>query len=124
MTNNERRSREMYRKRSRSFLRKADQLARYTHAEVYVVICRNGRFSVYNSTRNSEWPLHQQDLINASTSEHLGPEDFDGKSEKKEKAKPETESKKRGKGAPNSKVVAGRVKAQKVFLIPHPVRPM
>ena len=45
-----------FRKRSRTVIRKAHELAAGYGAQVYVVVQFNGKFQTYNSVEGEQWP--------------------------------------------------------------------
>ena len=55
--------RERFRKRRLNFTRKAWELAKICHADVYVVVRRHEKYYTYNSTSKSTWPPSDKDLV-------------------------------------------------------------
>jgi len=44
-------------------MKKADQLARLCHADVALIISRNGRYYTYRSTDHERWPLPMSEIV-------------------------------------------------------------
>lgn len=44
-------------------MKKADQLARLCHADVALIICRNGRYYTYRSTDYERWPPPMSEIV-------------------------------------------------------------
>lgn len=44
-------------------MKKADQLARLCHAEVALIIRRNGRYYTYRSTDHEQWPPTRSEIV-------------------------------------------------------------
>lgn len=56
-----------FRRRSRTFMKKAHELGASCGAKVYVVVNFNGQFHVYNSTEASPWwPPSQRQIVSAA----------------------------------------------------------
>jgi len=53
---------EQFRRRTKSLLKKADELKRLCGAEVYLVIRRGGKFYTYSSLENS-WPPSPETIV-------------------------------------------------------------
>ena len=57
---------EKFRKRSRNLIKKADQLAAATNTDVYLVLLREAKYTVFSSTTRADWPPTQDDLVSIS----------------------------------------------------------
>ncbi len=44
-------------------MKKADQLARLCHADLTLIIRKNGRYYIYRSTDHDQWPPTMSDII-------------------------------------------------------------
>jgi hypothetical protein len=44
-------------------MKKADQLARFCHADVAVIIRRNARYYTYRSTDHEQWPPPRSGIV-------------------------------------------------------------
>ena len=54
---------QQFSRRKPSLMRKADQLARLYHADVALVIRRNGRYYTYRSIDNDRWPPTIEEIV-------------------------------------------------------------
>ena len=45
-------------------MKKADQLARLYHADVILIIRRNGKYYIYRSTDHDRWPPIMSEIVN------------------------------------------------------------
>ncbi len=58
--------REKVRKRTKSFLKKINELTQIANAKIYFVIDRNERYQIYKSIDQLKWSLSKQEMINHS----------------------------------------------------------
>jgi hypothetical protein len=56
--------REKARKRTKSLLKKMNELAQIADAKIYFVIDRNERYQIYKSTDQPGWPPSEQEMVN------------------------------------------------------------
>ena len=52
-----------FRKRNRTFIRKADELARIPGAKVYTVVLYHGQTHVYTSHSDKAWPPSREEIV-------------------------------------------------------------
>ncbi len=58
---------EKFRKRKRSLVNKADQLAKLCQADVYLVVSRENQYITYSSTEKAGWPPSKDELVGNSS---------------------------------------------------------
>lgn len=58
-----RRLTERFRRRRATFIKKAEQMRVDFDAQMYVVICRAGKFYTYNSLAGPNWPPPATDIV-------------------------------------------------------------
>ena len=58
---------EKFRKRKRSLMNKADQLAKLCQADVYLVVSRENQHVTYSSTEKAGWPPSKDELVGNSS---------------------------------------------------------
>lgn len=51
--------------RRSNLIKKADQLARLCHADVALIIRRNGRYYTYRSTDHEQWPPIRSGIVSS-----------------------------------------------------------
>ena len=56
-------ARDKYRKRRRTCIKKAHELAIRCSADVYLAVCKGGKFFIYKSTDRQGWPPAHNDLV-------------------------------------------------------------
>ena len=57
---------EKFRKRKESLFRKCDELRIHCQADVYILVCRNGKYFVYKSTDHPSWPPSPEQIVSLS----------------------------------------------------------
>ena len=55
---------EKFRKRKNNILKKGDELRLLCGADVYILLCRKGRYYIYNSTNQPSWPPPPEKIVN------------------------------------------------------------
>ena len=55
--------RDDFRRRNRTFIKKADGLAKISGAKVYVVVLFHGQFYTYTSHCNEAWPPSRHEIV-------------------------------------------------------------
>ncbi|KAL8800946.1 MAG: hypothetical protein Q9200_007094 [Gallowayella weberi] len=71
-----RRTRERFRRRKNSILRKADELAKKCSAEVFVIVRKGDRYFVYNSMEAADFPPPADTILQHPSTEIRGRGDF------------------------------------------------
>jgi len=54
---------QQFTRRKHSLIKKADQLAQLCHADLALIICRNGRYYTYRSLDRDSWPPSIIDIV-------------------------------------------------------------
>ena len=54
---------QQFTKRKLNLMKKADQLARLCHADVALIIRKNGRYYTYRSTDHEQWPPSMTEIV-------------------------------------------------------------
>ena len=56
-------TREMYRKRKMTLVKKAHELGKLCEVDVAIIICRNGRYFTYRSMERRSWPPFMEQIV-------------------------------------------------------------
>ncbi len=54
---------QQFTRRKLNLVKKADQLARLCHADLALIIRKNGRYYMYRSTDHDQWPPTMSDIV-------------------------------------------------------------
>jgi len=54
---------QQFTRRKSNLLKKADQLARLCHADLALIIRKNGRYYTYRSTDHEQWPPNLLEIV-------------------------------------------------------------